>query len=223
MVRFSVAALLVSLTTAGAFAPAGQTRAPARPLSAAAVETPPSPLTIWGEKISDIAKLQADLRKQDIPEFGPEISSADVGIASDDTEAQLHYFKENAMDLKQKLQAHGAIVFRGFDLMKTNEGFQEFYKAVGMKVCQDPLQAVSARPTADGKKDSPVYEAVNKESRKNFFIGELFDSRHGFVLLLQNIHFCMLSQVCTMSSLAHVLLGRQHSFASKRLRLEGSS
>lgn len=55
--------------------------------------------------------------------------------------------------------------------MKTQEGFQQFYNAIGMKVCLDPLHSVSARPTVDGKKGSPVYEAVNKESRKNFFIG----------------------------------------------------
>jgi len=74
------------------------------------------------------------------------------------------------------MEDHGAVIFRDFDLMKTQEGFQEFYKAVGMKVCLDPLHSVSARPTVDGQKNSPVYEAVNKESRKNFFIGKCFDS-----------------------------------------------
>jgi len=64
-----------------------------------------------------------------------------------------------------------AVIFRDFDLMKTQDGFQDFYNALGMKVCLDPLHSVSARPTVDGKKNSPVYEAVNKESRKNFFIG----------------------------------------------------
>lgn len=111
------------------------------------------------------------MRRQNLPEFGTELSAADVGIASDDLEAQLTYFREHAMEVKQKMQDHGAVVLRGFDLMKTQDGFQEFYSLLGMKACQDPLQAVSARPTADGKKDSPVYEAVNKESRKNFFIG----------------------------------------------------
>jgi hypothetical protein len=111
------------------------------------------------------------MREQQLPEFGPELSAKDVGIASDDLDAQRAYFKEHAMELKQKMEDHGAVVLRGFDLMKTQDGFQEFYSLLGMKVCQDPLQSVSARPTADGKKDSPVYEAVNKESRKNFFIG----------------------------------------------------
>lgn len=43
-----------------------------------------------------------------------------------------------------------------------------------MHPCLDPLHSVSARPTIEGSpnsKPSAVYEAVNKESRKNFFIG----------------------------------------------------
>ena len=172
MVRLSLAAFMLSVSAVGAFAPVSQPKANLHSLSAAAIETPPSPLTIWGERISDIRKLQEDFRKQDLPEFAPEISAESLGLASDDKDAQLAYFKENAMEIKQKMSAHGAVVLRGFDLMKEQEGFQAFYNAIGMKVCQDPLQSVSARPTADGKKDSPVYEAVNKESRKNFFIGE---------------------------------------------------
>lgn len=166
------------LSTAGAFAPSSIQSATRQhqlvhsSLSAAAVvETPMSPLTEWGEKIEDIRGMQQQLREQELPEFGPEISASDLGLASDDKAAQLAYFKENAMEIKQKMEDHGAVIFRGFDLMKEQDGFQEFYNALDMKICQDPLQSVSARPTADGKKDSPVYEAVNKESRKNFFIG----------------------------------------------------
>jgi len=84
---------------------------------------------------------------------------------------QLQYFADNAMELKNKMQRHGAVIFRNFDLMKEQDGFQQMYGALGMNVCLDPLHSVSARPTVDGKKNSPVYEAVNKESRKNFFIG----------------------------------------------------
>jgi len=65
----------------------------------------------------------------------------------------------------------GAVVFRGFETMKTQDGFVSFYTAIGMNPCLDPLHSVSARPTIDGSKNSAVYEAVNKESRKNFFIG----------------------------------------------------
>jgi hypothetical protein len=138
----------------------------------AALEAPPlSPKTIWGEKVSDIRRLQDEMRKQDLPEFSVTVSAKGLGMASSDTAVQLAYVKANAMELKQKMQDHGAVIFRDFDLMKTQEGFQQFYTALGMKVCLDPLHSVSARPTVDGQKNSPVYEAVNKESRKNFFIG----------------------------------------------------
>lgn len=168
------------LSTAVAFAPSSvQNHHQYRQLSRSALsatdgailETPPSPLTQWGEKILNIKEAQQQMREQELPEFGPEIRASDLGIASDDKAAQLAYFKENATEIKQKMLDHGAVIFRGFDLMKEQDGFQEFYNALKMKICQDPLQSVSARPTADGKKDSPVYEAVNKESRKNFFIG----------------------------------------------------
>jgi hypothetical protein len=172
MVRLSLASFLITVSAAGAFAPPmSQPRTTS--LSGAAVETPPSPLTAWGERISDIRKLQQDFKKQNLPEFAPELKASSLGLEGD-KDAQLAYFKENAMDIKQKMQDHGAVVLRGFDLMKEQDGFQQFYAAIGMKICQDPLQSVSARPTADGKKDSPVYEAVNKESRKNFFIGECY-------------------------------------------------
>lgn len=171
MVRLSLASFLIAISAASAFAPPLSQPRSLSPLEAATVETPPSPLTAWGERVSDIRKLQQEFKRQKLPEFAPELSAASLNLAGD-KEAQLAYFKENSMEIKQKMQDHGAVVLRGFDLMKEQEGFQQFYSAIGMKVCQDPLQSVSARPTADGKKDSPVYEAVNKESRKNFFIGE---------------------------------------------------
>jgi hypothetical protein len=175
MFRFLVVALLAA--SASAFVPATvvtKTQVQrSSMLSASALQPPPlSPLTSWGDRISDIRQAQQQLREKDMPEFATTVSSVDdLGIAADDTAAQLEYVQKHAMELKQKMQDHGAVIFRDFDLMKTSEGFQEFYKALGMKVCLDPLHSVSARPTVDGKKNSPVYEAVNKESRKNFFIG----------------------------------------------------
>lgn len=188
---------LAHLLTASAFAPppianhnnnnnaAAKASSATATAAAAVTETPPSPLTVWGETIPDIRSLQQRMRKQTLPEFGPELSAADVGIDPDDKEAQLEYFRENASSIKQKMEDHGAVVLRDFKLMKDQEGFQQFYAALGMKICQDPLQSVSARPTADGKKDSPVYEAVNKESRKNFFIGERRKRERGETALFQ--------------------------------------
>ena len=133
-------------------------------------EPPLSPLTAWGQQIADIRALQQQVRADGLPEFAPTISAKDLGLAGDEA-AQLQYFQDHAMEIKTHMQAHSAVVFRDFDLMKKQEGFQQMYEAIGMKPCLDPLHSVSARPTVDGKKNSPVYEAVNKESRKNFFIG----------------------------------------------------
>lgn len=179
MVRFLSFAALVATTSA--FAPTSPifttttSRSPA--LAAATLdetvnaEPPLSPLTRWGDEISDIKDLQKKVRSDGLPEFAPTISAKALGIAGDEA-AQLKYFEDNAMEIKTKLQAHAAIVFRDFDLMKQQDGFQQMYGAIGMNPCLDPLHSVSARPTVDGKKNSPVYEAVNKESRKNFFIGK---------------------------------------------------
>jgi len=132
-------------------------------------DVPMSPLTAWGEEIPDIKALQKTMRSRPKPEFAPTITSSSLSLSSPAEE--LAYVRENAYQLKREMEEKGAVIFRGFDLMKTQEGFQQFYDALGMKVCLDPLHSVSARPTVDGKKGSPVYEAVNKESRKNFFIG----------------------------------------------------
>ena len=119
----------------------------------------------------NIRQLQQEMKKEKLPKFTHEISCKTLGLPMHDVDGQLEYFTNHAMEIKNQMEIHGAVIFRDFDLMKTQEGFQQFYNAVGMKPCLDPLHSVSARPTVDGTKNSPVYEAVNKESRKNFFIG----------------------------------------------------
>ncbi len=143
--------------------------------AAEVAESPLSPFTVWGDKISDISTTQQTYNKAKSPDFAPTISAKDLGIEGD-KKAQLEYAKSNAMEIKTKMVENGAVIFRDFDLMKEQEGFTQFYEAIGMKTCLDPLHSVSARPTVDGKKGSPVYEAVNKESRKNFFIGEIWNT-----------------------------------------------
>jgi hypothetical protein len=132
---------------------------------------PPSPLTIWGEKIADIEAAQAEARSKAPTEFSKTVNKADVLPPDADEDAELKWLADNAKDIKDDMERYGAVVFRGFNLMKQQPGFEAFYEAIGMHTCQDPLFSVAARPTADGSKNSPVYEAVNKESRKNFFIG----------------------------------------------------
>jgi hypothetical protein len=200
MAKFSVPALALALAAA-ASSPAAAFVAPSVPAapaaaaaqkhgyasgsalaSAAVLEPPPlSPETAWGQPIANIRDVQAAYRSGPAPEFAPTISAKDLGIDSADTDAQLQYFRDNAAAIKNQMEECGAVIFRDFDLMKSQEGFQAMYGALGMKVCLDPLHSVSARPTVDGQKNSPVYEAVNKESRKNFFIGTSFRPFVGLV------------------------------------------
>jgi len=176
MAKFSIAATALLMASANAFAPNSNSNSNnimKRSSSSAlqASEQPLSPLTIWGPKIADISTTQQKyIQNPNKPEFAPTISAKELNIAGDKT-AQLQYIQDNAFALKEKMVENGAVVFRDFDLMKEQDGFVKFYEMLGMKTCLDPLHSVSARPTVDGTKDSPVYEAVNKESRKNFFIG----------------------------------------------------
>ena len=173
MAKFSITTLaaVAVLGTTNAFAPAAHSNEKFSTQLYNTAPPPLAPLTLWGERIPDILEKQSDFKKSGL-EFAPTVNRADLGIPAGDKEAQLAYVRENAMEIKEQMEKCGAVIFREWDLMKTQEGFQEFYSALGMKVCLDPLHSVSARPTVDGQKNSPVYEAVNKESRKNFFIGE---------------------------------------------------
>lgn len=172
MNRFTSLALFAVISSAAAFAPlAPQSRggAAAGAFTLKAATLAESPLTQWGQAMDDIVAKQAEMRAQTLPEFGPELSAKALGLNT--KEAQLAYMKDNAMKIKMMMQEGGCVIFRDFDLMKEQDGFVQMYEALGMKTCLDPLHSVSARPTVDGSKNSPVYEAVNKESRKNFFIG----------------------------------------------------
>jgi hypothetical protein len=75
----------------------------------------------------------------------------------------------NREAILQQLEDTGAIWLRGYDLMKSKEGFQRFYEALELEPCQDPLASVGARAVVDKK--GAMYEAVNKPSRAKFFVG----------------------------------------------------
>ena len=142
-------------------------------LPAAAIETPMAPLTKWGNRISEtnvleLQKTSKNTKKGDFPVL---VTPASIKLENASDEEVLQYFKENAAYYRDQMVTNGAVHFKGFELMKSQEGFQSFYQVLGMDPCLDPLHSVSARPTINGEKGSPVYEAVNKESRKNFFIG----------------------------------------------------
>jgi hypothetical protein len=174
MVKFTLAATALLVASAQAFAPSSSingARTASITSSTSLNESPLAPLTIWGPPITDIAKTQKSYQNSSTkPDFAPTISAKTLKIAGNKA-AELEYIRTNALAIKTQMVENGAVIFRDFELMKEQAGFVQFYEAVGMKTCLDPLHSVSARPTVDGTKGSMVYEAVNKESRKNFFIG----------------------------------------------------
>ena len=85
------------------------------------------------------------------------------------TMSEEEWVKANRDSLLKQLEAGGALWFRGFELMKTKEGFAQFYSLLDLDPCQDPLASVGARAVVDKK--GAMYEAVNKPSRAKFFVG----------------------------------------------------
>jgi Taurine catabolism dioxygenase TauD, TfdA family len=148
-------------------------------------ELPLAPLTQWGQPYEDIVAIQKAAKEQTLPSFSTEVFAEDVlqvsavsRTTAEQEALELQYFHEHRLDIIDKLNDHGCVIFRNFTLMATPDGFTQFYNALQMHVCCDPLHSVSARPTIavtntpnSNPKASPIYEAVNKESRKNFFIG----------------------------------------------------
>lgn len=84
-------------------------------------------------------------------------------------DGQRAYFKENIPKIYKDLKTHGAVVFRGFEISKDTATFQEVGQAMDLITCEDPLHSVAARDAVN--KEAGVYEAVNKPSRRKFFVG----------------------------------------------------
>jgi len=123
-------------------------------------EIPKCPLTQWNADNIDLASASAPART--LP-FEVVRSSLPVGVNEEE------YILQNKEALKQQLTEIGSIWLRGFELMKTTEGFQRFYELLELEPCQDPLASVGARAVVNKK--SAMYEAVNKPSRARFFVG----------------------------------------------------
>lgn len=138
------------------------------PAAAAPVELAECPLTVWGEPF-DVVAEQAAMRAKASPDFLYELTPAACGLDPRDRAAQERWLADNSEQVAAWMNSHGAVMLKGWDLVKDPQGFRSAYEAMGLDPCLDPLHAVSARPMVD--KGSAVYEAVNKESRANFFIG----------------------------------------------------
>ena len=60
--------------------------------------------------------------------------------------------------------------------MKTEAGFREFYEAVGLDPCLDPIHTSGLRSFAS--QEDAIYEEVNKQSLSQHYIGLHQESTH---------------------------------------------
>ena len=85
--------------------------------------TPLSPLTAWGQELEDATAAQESSRKANY-EFPRVINKSDLGDIND----ELLWVKDNAHDIKDSMVLNGAVVFRGWETMKTQPGFVKVRK-----------------------------------------------------------------------------------------------
>jgi len=123
-------------------------------------EVPKCPLTRWD---SDGIDLQATTAA------GTRILPLEMRYDAAAGLSEEEFIASRKEELLQQLTASGAIWFRGFEMMKEQDGFQRFYQLLDLDPCQDPLASVGARAIVNKK--SAMYEAVNKPSRAKFFVG----------------------------------------------------
>jgi len=124
---------------------------------------PDCPPTIWKADDIDIANLP------EVTETAPLIiDAAELGDAVTKG-AEVEYFKSQRLEIMEQLQKHGAIWLRNFEMTKNAEGFRAMYEALQLNPCLDPIHTSGLRDMV-GKKDA-VYEAVNKPSLAQHFVG----------------------------------------------------
>mmetsp|Transcript_28870 Transcript_28870/g.47717 ORF Transcript_28870/g.47717 Transcript_28870/m.47717 type:complete len:477 (+) Transcript_28870:46-1476(+) len=124
---------------------------------------PDCPATIWNAEDIDIKKLPPV--KQTAPLI---IDAAELGDElKKGTEKQ--WVAAQKDKIMAQLQDHGAIWFRNFETTKQPDGFREFYEALQLNPCLDPIHTSGLR--AMEEKKHAVYEAVNKPSLAGHFVG----------------------------------------------------
>lgn len=124
-------------------------------------EVPKCPETVWNADAIDVRSLQG--------ETTPRVLPLELQFDSSSGLTEEEYISSRREELLAQLTQHGAIWFRGFEMMKSQDGFQRFYQLLELSPCQDPLASVGARAIVNKK--SAMYEAVNKPSRAKFFVG----------------------------------------------------
>jgi len=124
---------------------------------------PDCPVTIWNADDIDIENIP------EVPETAPLVIDANELGDKIKAGAEQEYFAEQRKAIMEQLQKHGAIWFRNFDSTRDAGGFRSFYEALELNPCLDPIHTSGLREMV-GKKDA-VYEAVNKPSLAQHFVG----------------------------------------------------
>lgn len=110
----------------------------------------------------DVVAAQKEAAKA--PSCPLEIRASDA-----DNQAGAEYFRKNKDKIRADLLEHGAVWFRGFDLMQDVKGHREMYEALGLDPCLDPLHSSGLRKFASER--DALYEEVNKPSLRGHYIG----------------------------------------------------
>jgi len=120
------------------------------------------PLTLWDSSNIDIDEARRQCSKVSHCPLEVKATNEDNLLGRD-------YFAQNSKTVKENLLKHGAIWFRGFDLMKSVNGFREMHEALELKPCLDPLHSSGLRKFASER--DALYEEVNKPSLRQHYIG----------------------------------------------------
>jgi len=83
----------------------------------------------------------------------------EIRASEKDNEMGARYFSENRDRIRSKLLEHGAVWFRGFELMKSVKGNREMHEALGLDPCLDPLHSSGLRKFASER--DALYEEVS--------------------------------------------------------------
>jgi hypothetical protein len=110
------------------------------------------PLTRWDTEKIDVVKAQKEASKMPPCPLQVRATPADNVMGAD-------YFAKNKKKIKADLLTHGAIWFRGFDLMKSVRGHRSMYEALQLEPCLDPLHSSGLRKFASER--DALYEEVS--------------------------------------------------------------
>jgi hypothetical protein len=99
----------------------------------------------------DVKKAQREAAKMPHCPLEVRATKADNAMGAE-------YFIKNKANLRKELLKYGAIWFRGFDMMKSVEGYREMYEAMQLEPCLDPLHSSGLRKFTSER--DAIYEEV---------------------------------------------------------------